>query len=559
MTSIYQDADIKIIDALINKLEINFELNQEELSKIPKEGAFIVVANHPFGGLDAALLIKILHEIRPDIKIISKYILKEIKPLAEKYFIKNPFAGRKSSVNSNQIETITEHLNNDHPLIFFPAIKIASYNTDTKTITDKPWNDKVIRFIRKSKVPVVPIYLHGSQRNLFQILGMYHPLMRTIRLPKELKSKRSKQISIRIGTPILLKDQENISNIHKYGRFLRAKTFALDSSIEVKKFFSTSLFREKKEQEIIAAVSPEKIDQEVQYLKEDYLLIQSQNFIVICAPSIEMPACLTEIGRLRETTFREVGEGTNRSSDIDEFDLYYHQLFIYDEEAKKIVGAYRVGKGKEIMSQYGAKGFYVQSLFRFSKPLYPVLNETIELGRSFIVKEYQRKPMSLFLLWKGILYFLLKNPEYRYLLGPVSISNQFTKISKSLIIEFLKSTVYDYELAQYIKPKKAFTTKGKFDTDIVLEATDKDISKIDKFIADIEPTNFRMPVLLKKYLQQNARIIGFNIDPKFNNALDGLMILDLYEVPLNTVKSLSKEINDDSILERFQNINDENI
>lgn len=553
-SGIYEKSGIDFIDALIEKLDLKYDINPDELNRIPKQGAFIIISNYPFGGLDALILIKILHHIRPDIKIVARYVLKEIKPVEEFFFTTNPFAAKRPSTGVSAIKKIIEHLKGEHPVIIFPAGEVATYDTDSKRITDKRWQDSAIRFIKKSKVPVVPIYFHGTNRNLFHLLGVIHPLMRTFRLPSDLLNKRNKVLRIRIGTPITVKEQENLTNYQKYGRFLRAKTFALDSTLEVKKFFNTNIFREKKEQIIIDAVSPEKIDQEVQHLKKDYLLIQNQNFIVICAPSIEMPNTLTEIGRLREITFREVGEGTNRSSDIDEFDLYYHQLFIYDEEEKKIVGAYRVGKGKEIMTQFGVKGFYVQSLFKFSRPIFPLLNETLELGRSFIVKEYQKKPMSLFLLWKGILYFLIKNPEYRYLMGPVSISNRFLKISKNLIIEFIKSTVYDYDLAQYVKPRKKFTTKDKFDTDIVLEAADKDISKIDKFIADIEPTNFRIPVLLKKYLQQNAKIIGFNIDPKFNNALDGLMILDLYEVPINTIKSLSKEINDDSILERFQNL-----
>jgi len=238
-------------------------------------------------------------------------------------------------------------------------------------------------------------------------------------------------------------------------------------------------------------------------------------------------------------------------SDVDEYDLYYHQLFIWDEKNKKIVGAYRIGMGKEIIDEYGIKGFYSHSLFRISSSFVPVLQRSMELGRSFIVKEYQRKPMPLFLLWKGILYALLKNPDYKYLIGPVSITNKFSNLSKSLIIEFIKKNYYRHDFAKYIKPRKKFNAQIKqVDARILLEEAN-DIKKLDKTLKDIEPEDFGMPVLLKKYLGLNGKIIGFNRDPKFNNCLDGLLILDLYDVPLQTVSDFSKEINDDSIMERF--------
>jgi putative hemolysin len=299
-------------------------------------------------------------------------------------------------------------------------------------------------------------------------------------------------------------------------------------------------------------VDNEKIEFEISGIRDRYLLFESFEFQVFCCPSYCIPTIVNEIGRLREITFRQVGEGTNHSIDIDEFDLYYNQLFIWDLKEKQIVGAYRVGKGKEIMREYGIKGFYIQTLFRISRGFYSTLEQSLELGRSFIVSEYQKKPLPLFLLWKGILYFLLKHPEYRYLIGPVSISNRFSQFSKELIIRFIRENHYNHQMAAYIKPRKKFIPTGvsDIDKDIIMESS-QDINRFDKLIRDIDTSYFTMPVLLKKYLKQNGRIIGFNIDPKFNNALDGLIILDLFDVPIETISSLSREINDDSILERF--------
>ena len=224
-------------------------------------------------------------------------------------------------------------------------------------------------------------------------------------------------------------------------------------------------------------------------------------------------------------------------------------------DAKKIVGSYRIGKGKEIASIYGLKGFYINSLFRIKKNFLPVLKESLELGRSFIVKDYQKKAFPLFLLWKGIMLFLLRNQEYRYLIGPVSISNEFSKFSKSLIVEFIRTYFFDNEKALFIEPRKKFVVKhdNVIDREVFIDVADHDINKIEHIIMDIEP-GYRIPVLLRKYLEINGKIIGFNVDPKFNDCLDGLLIVDLYKTPPDVIKGLSRELMNDStiIRERFR-------
>jgi putative hemolysin len=387
---------------------------------------------------------------------------------------------------------------------------------------------------------------------MYQVLGLIHPKLATAKLPSEFLNKKRKHIHIRLGNSISAKDQAQISDVSRFGRFLRAKTYALSTTLEIQKYFRAGLKVSEKVEDIVPAIDDNIIQSEVKDLIEDYLLFRSDNYAVICAPSFKMPNILNEIGRLRELTFRAVGEGTNRSIDIDEFDIYFNQLFIWDEEKNKIVGAYRVGKGKDIISEYGINGFYIQSLFKMKKRFTPYLEQSLELGRSFIVEDYQRKPLPLFLLWKGILYFLLKHPEYRYLIGPVSISNEFSTLSKSIIIKFMKTYYYDYDLAKHITPRTQFKVQASnVEEEILFEHTNE-IGELDKIIKDIETKGYRMPVLLKKYIKLSGKIIGFNVDPKFNNALDGLLILDLLSVPMSVILSFSKEINDKSILDRFE-------
>jgi putative hemolysin len=299
----------------------------------------------------------------------------------------------------------------------------------------------------------------------------------------------------------------------------------------------------KSPKEIVTASSQETIVKEIDALREnDCRLLHSKNYEVFFAKAQEIPYVLHEIGRLREITFREVGEGTNESIDLDQFDKYYHHLFLWDKDAHKIAGAYRMGLGSEIYPKYGMQGFYLNDLFRFEPELHDMMHQSIEMGRAFIIKEYQQKPMPLFLLWKGIIHTTLRYPEHKFLLGGVSISNQFSDFSKSLMIEFMKSNYYDPYIAQYIHPKKAYKVKLKdADKDFIFNETEADLNKFDKIIDELEPGILRLPVLIKKYIKQNAKVVAFNVDPLFNNAVDGLMYIRIADIPESTMKPVMEE------------------
>ena len=279
-----------------------------------------------------------------------------------------------------------------------------------------------------------------------------------------------------------------------------------------------------------------------QLTADDKRLLQSKNYEVFLAKAESIPNILQEIGRLREITFREIGEGTNNSTDLDKFDSYYHHMFLWDNDQQKLVGAYRMGLGSKIFAEYGIDGFYLQDLFRFEPELYPMMSKSIEMGRAFIIKEYQQKPMPLFLLWKGIVHTTLRFPEHRYLIGGVSISNKFSDFSKSLMIEFMKSNYYDPYVAQYINPKKEYKVKLKdADKDFIFDETEADLNKFDKLIDEVEPGSLRLPVLIKKYIKQNAKVVAVNVDPLFNNAVDGLMYIRIADLPESTVKPVMEE------------------
>ncbi len=535
---------LDFLKSFLEFLNIKGIVTEEELSRIPKEGAFITVSNHPFGVVDGFLLLRYLVEQREDFQVMGNFLLKRIDRMSEFVIAVNPLENHQEAYSSMAgMKAALTQLRNGKPLGIFPAGEVSSYQSDSKTISDRQWQIPAIKLIKKAKVPIVPIYFQGSNSRIFHLIGKIHPLLRTASIPREMFNKKDEEVRIRIGHPISVKSQEEFEDIERFGRFLRAKTYALGSTMEVKKFYYPSFKFPSKPQEIAKENPKEKLIQEVENLKkEDKLLFVQQNYEGYVANSNQIPCILSEIGRLREITFREVGEGTNKKTDLDEFDLYYHHLFIWDKDENKIVGAYRVGRGDKIMRRFGKKGFYLESLFKMDDNFTPYLEKSLELGRSFIVKEYQQKRLPLFLLWKGILFFLLQNPQYRYLIGPVSISSNYTEASRTLIVQFIQRYFYNNDLSKLITPRKEFKPKiDLLDTDALFEGA-HDLAHLDKLLWDLEPNRHSVPVLLKKYIQLNAKIISFNLDPKFNNALDGLMVLDVNEVPEETINNLNKEM-----------------
>ncbi len=537
--------DLEFVSSLLEEFEIKFEIPEEDIKRIPKTGAFITISNHPLGGIDGILLLKLLLNERPDYKIIANFLLHRIEPLKPYVMPVNPFEERKDVKSSIQgFKNAIGHLRNDMPLGIFPAGEVSTYKDD-KLVVDKPWEVAAMKLIKKAEVPVVPIYFHGKNSKLFYRLAKLSDTLRTAKLPSELLSQKERLIKVRIGNPISVKDQKEHETLASFTDFLRRKTYVLANPFQKKKLIESmpSLKIPKTPKKIAGPLSSEDMLAEVEALVEQgKRLLESKNYSVFLAPAKSIPNILQEIGRLREITFREIGEGTNNSTDLDSFDLYYHHMFLWDSAANTLVGAYRMGLGSKIFPEYGINGFYLQDLFRFEPELYPMMNKSIEMGRAFIVKKYQQKPMPLFLLWKGIVHTTLRFPEHKYLIGGVSISNKFSEFSKSLMIEFMKSNYYDPYVAQYINPKKEFKVKLKdADKDFIFDESEADLNKFDKIIDEVEPGSLRLPVLIKKYIKQNAKVVAFNVDPLFNNAVDGLMYIRIADLPESTVKPVMEE------------------
>ena len=537
----YEQPDLS--ERLFEAIEVNFEIHEDDLKRIPRQGPFAVVSNHPLGIVDGALLIKLISEIRPDFKVVASFLLSQIEPFSPYIFPVNSFERHREIASSIPgMRAAFQHLRQGHPMGIFPAGEVSTYDRKQRAVVDRPWKKSAIKLIKRAQVSVVPVYFHARNSALFYRLARLSDNLRTAMLPREFLKRNKGSIKIRIGPPISVKDQEAFSDLEEYGTFLRRKTYMLSNSYDeerkkierlLKRVNATLRKPAKVPKDLIPAIPPEQIEAELGPLRgTEKHLFTNRNYEIFFAGAPDIPEILREIGRLRELTFREVDEGTNEEVDLDEHDVYYHHLFTWDCEKRKIVGAYRIGLGAEIFPNSGIAGFYIAKLFTFKPEMQPFLKQSIEMGRAFVVKEYQRRPMSLFLLWKGILHITQRYPQHEFLLGCVSISKQFSNFSKSMMVEFIRSNHYDLHLAQYVRPKKAFKVKLKDeDKNFVLDSVQADLNELDKLIDYVEPGNLRLPILIKKYIKQNAQIIAFNVDPKFNHALDGLMYVRISEIP----------------------------
>jgi len=545
-------------DSFVRERNLSYIAFAEDLAKIPKTGPFILVSNHPLGAIDGILMCKVMSEVRPDFKVMGNFLLEKIEPMEPYVIPVNPFEGKKEIRNSatGMRETL-KHLENGGCVGIFPAGEVSNKNNPYGEILDREWEKPALKLIKMAKVPVVPMYFHAKNSTLFYQVSKIHPNLQTLMLPAEMMNDREKPIRIRIGKPITVKAMDEMETIQELGEFLKRKVYMMKSYYEKRKSLAQvinlknlslkfQLLREENiVQNIIDETPKEDILKDINKLKgTDKMLFSNGNYEIYFTAYEQIPSVMREIGRQRELTFRAVGEGSNLPFDLDEYDKHYHHLFLWDSAAEKLAGAYRMALGKDVMKKSGIKGFYTSSLFEFEQDIHPFFKKVIEMGRAYILEEYQQKPLPLFLLWRGIVHVCLRNPDHKFLMGGVSISNKFSEFSKSLMIEFMRSNYYDSAVAQYITPRNEYKVKLRDrDKNLFFDEMESDLNKLDKIIDDLEP-ELRLPVLIKKYIKQNAKVIAFNVDPNFNDAIDGLMYIRISDLPESTIKPVLEEMSE---------------
>lgn len=523
--------------AILKDFNISFDINEKELENIPQDGPFIVVSNHPYGAVDGIIMLHVFSSVRPEIKSVSNFILLQIPNINEFFLPVNPFSDNPNLASSfTGLRAAMESLKNGGALALFPAGEVST-TYGTSVIRDKDWSLTMIKLIKKANVPVVPVYFHGSNSNFFHWIGKIHPMLRTARLPGELFNKQNRCIRMSIGRAVSQSEIAEFTTLEDLGMNLRARCYAMEANIP-----------QESAQPVLVNTVPialpknrRAMQKEINALSSDKHLFTTGHYSCYLTDSKSIPLMMHELGRRREEAFRAVGEGTGKPLDLDEYDEYYKHLILWDKQKTRLVGAYRLGFGNEIMKHQGVKGFYTQTLFNYEKPFHKILGKSLELGRSFVVLDYQKEALPLVLLMKGLFYSVINNSDINYLLGPVSISAWYPKFYRSLMIYYLRKQHSAGDLERYVTPKNPFFPDYLKTTPEHLLMNKMDsIEKFDRFLLRLSNNEYRLPTLVKKYLKVNCKIVTYNVDPDFNYCVDGLVLLNLKEVSKQEILSLAK-------------------
>ncbi len=495
----------------LDTLDIQPVCPESDLAPVPVRGPLVIASNHPQGALDGLLLASVLRRARPDVRVLTNHLLSRIPELAALCFFVDPFGG-SAGIARSQAGLRAAHLwlKSGGALVVFPAGEVAHERRVDGSRADSPWHSTAGRLVLATGARVVPAYISGANTHGFYAAGRIHSRLRTALLARELLRARGRRVIVRLGLPLSPQQLPATGGA-------AAATGRMREAMESLAPGARPMASGPGGSSDVAA--------DVARLPDASLLLESGQFQVFCAEAPQIPSALREIGRLREVTYRAVGEGTGRSLDLDRFDDRYLHLFSWDRDRRCVVGAYRIGRTDRIMAATGVEGLYTRTLFRYDDRLLSRLAPSLELGRSFVRAEYQKTYNALLLLWRGIGQFVVRHPEYRVLFGPVSISPAYSASSHRMLMAFLRQHHLDRELTSLVDAVHPCSLPPG---PVLVSDIPHSIDEANRVMTAVDGRG--VPILLQQYLKLNARLLGFNVDPAFSGALDALMMVDLARV-----------------------------
>ncbi len=523
-------APVEFLAAARAQLRLDCEYRGRPLTEIPTHGSLVIVSNHPFGGADTLLLTELLLRRRADLRVLANGELQRIDELREILLPLDIFgrAQHDSLRNRRSLRAAARWLEQGGAVLLFPAGEVSHLGRRGR-IMERRWDSLAGWLVRRSAAAVIPTCFEGRNPWWFHVAGALHPLLRSVLLPRVLLKHRGQRFILHLGARIPFGRIENLSCAQSTSDFLRAVTLQLPAQGKLPDVPVSRVTAA-----LAEPVNPQLLAAEIETLGPTHQLLRSRSLQVYLAAAAQIPWLLREIGRLRELTFRSVGEGTGQALDLDRFDQHYLHLFIWDKSAARLVGAYRLGLVDEITKHHGREGLYTYSLFRYSRRMLTQLGPAIELGRSFIVPDYQKSFAPLLLLWRGIGSFVARHPHYRTLFGPVSISAHYQPASRRCIVRYLRRHAYDRQLARQVRartPYRSWPLPGERDGLWSEVRSISDLELFSNLLSFTEHDGKGVPVLLRHYLRLGGRVVGFNVDRNFGNALDGLIVVDLPRTP----------------------------
>jgi putative hemolysin len=520
-------------DRILNSLEVRYRTAAEGMKRIPRQGPVVVVANHPFGLIEGPVLGDAMVKLRPDVKFMANGLLHVIPEMKEWVIGVDPFGGEGARErNLRPMRETLGWLKKGGLLIIFPAGEVSSWRFPQMRIEDPDWNELIVRIVKHSGATVVPVHFEGTNGPLFHAAGFVHPRLRTALLPHEFFQKQGGEIAFQVGSPIPAARLTDFGSDRSAIQYLRRRVYVMEAQhAEQRPKLPIPWPQWRRQPEPLAEPTEAgAISEELDALEAGQHLLDHHEYAVYVARAAQIPSTLKEIGRLREATFREVGEGTGKSRDLDAFDCDYEHLILYHRKNQEIAGGYRLCKTDDALRRTGITSLYTSTLFRCQPEFLERLGPAVELGRSFVGGEYQRSYQPLLLLWKGLGQIILREPKYARLFGPVSISAAYSRTSQELMVSYLLKHRGSADLAPYAKPRHPFKLRAFASQEMLKLATSiREVEELADIVSDAEPGHKGVPVLLRQYLSLGGRIVNFNVDPSFNNCLDGLITVDLRE------------------------------
>ena len=512
------------ISAALREFGINAAWTDGDLARVPREGPLIVACNHPHGGADGLVALDLLLRARPDARVLANHLLRHVTGIRPWLIEVNPF-GNAAAQNLSGMRNALRHLRAGGCLLIFPAGEVASLRPLEMTVRDNRWTSHLVRLARAADAAVLPLHIEGRNRAVFHLAGMVHPRLRTALLVREMLALRGRTLRLRSGKPVGAGKLDEHANEDDAAKFLRLRCELLPARPEGPREERPST---RPLAPLIPAVNPALLRAELESLPAENCLVASGKMRVWHFRGSELPHTLREVGRLREATFRAVSEGSGLPADIDAFDAWYEQMVLWDDEASAIVGGYRLGPTDRILPEMGKRGLYTSTLFEFRTGFFEQMDPALEMGRSFIRAEYQRRPNALPLLWRGIGRYVVRHPRYQTLFGPVSINPEYSPASRELLLSWLRHNRAAPELAGLVRAKNPPRTMRLRPADVdLLRECAFDLEHISGLVSEMETDDKALPTLLKHYLKLNGRLIAFNVDESFGGCLDGLITVDL--------------------------------
>ncbi|GAB6069287.1 lysophospholipid acyltransferase family protein [Thiomicrorhabdus hydrogeniphila] len=509
------------LNAVLDYFHFSYNISSNAIKRIPAHGRIIMVANHPIGSLDGLALLKMVRTIRLDVKIIASDVLNHIEPLKSLFLGVDNLSQKPN--HKLQFKTIVKALENEQAVIIFPAGEVSRIRPNG--VRDGKWKGGFLKLAKRTNAPIQPIYIDAKNSSLFYALSTLYKPLGTLMLVKEMFNKSHQQIQFFVGKQIPWKsiEKNELPTKHLANQF-RKQLYLLDKESKHAKKGKHAYF---KTIETIAHPGDKQALKKA--LKKSPLLGETQDGKKIYLYDFEDDSpVMHEIGRLRELTFRIVEEGTGSDIDLDQYDVRYRHLVLWDDEELEIVGAYRIGECKEIVATHGNKGLYTSTLFHLTPKMDDYLPHALELGRSFVQPKYWGK-RSLDYLWYGIGAYVSQHPNIKYLFGPVSLSDAYPQNAKELIIGFFEQQLgSNQDLAKAVRP----VSLSKNNQHIAQEIFNGEYKECYKKLnALLELEGVKVPTLFKQYAEvtnnKGCRFIDFSIDPEFNACIDGLILVEL--------------------------------